>query len=182
MYSFVGDKIKYTREKRGLTQKQLGKMCGMGEAQIGKYERGERKAKLNTLTKIANALNTDITFFLDYNNFEEFSALINSKKVKSSIEEQFRYRVDKANLTHLVTILQEMGYSIMFDENEKIIKTIFIESDNTNKQDVDYNDILIDVSRDELLSIEKESDDFLKFKLNELIKQKINNSPSSDED
>lgn len=52
----VGDNIRLIRKERGLTQKQLGKLCGIAEPNIRKYENEKQKPKLETLEKIASAL------------------------------------------------------------------------------------------------------------------------------
>lgn len=53
----VGDIIKQIRIRRRLTQKQLGEMCGLSEPAIRNYELGNRKPSLETLERIAAALN-----------------------------------------------------------------------------------------------------------------------------
>ena len=51
----AGD-IRRIRKKRGLTQKQLGELCGIDEANIRKYENGKQNPKIETLEKIAKVL------------------------------------------------------------------------------------------------------------------------------
>lgn len=52
----IGNQIKHFREKRGMTQKELGEKCGIDAANIRKYESGKQNPKLSTLSKIADAL------------------------------------------------------------------------------------------------------------------------------
>jgi len=56
----VGERIRSTRKSRGMTQKQLGELCGINEANIRKYELGNQNPKIETLSKIAKALNVPI--------------------------------------------------------------------------------------------------------------------------
>lgn len=56
----TGEKIKILRIKKGLTQKQLGEMCGMADSAIRRYESERANPKLPTLQKIAVALNVPI--------------------------------------------------------------------------------------------------------------------------
>ena len=56
-----GEKIKYYRNLRGLTQKQLGEMCGLSEPAIRNYELGNRTPSPQQLEKIAAALNVTVT-------------------------------------------------------------------------------------------------------------------------
>lgn len=52
----VGENIKRLRKERGLTQKNLGELCGIAEPNIRKYENGKQNPKLETVEKIATAL------------------------------------------------------------------------------------------------------------------------------
>ncbi|WP_312070397.1 helix-turn-helix transcriptional regulator [Anaerotignum propionicum] len=59
-----GNRIRKIRKKRNLTQKQLGELCGIDEANIRKYELGKQNPRYETLEKIANALTVPISYFL----------------------------------------------------------------------------------------------------------------------
>lgn len=61
----TGLKIKEIRTKKGLTQKQLSEKCNMYESQIRKYENGQANPKMETLQKIATALECNISDLLD---------------------------------------------------------------------------------------------------------------------
>ena len=52
----IGETIKKYRKEKGLTQKELGEKCGIAESTLRQYELGIRKPKMNTIGKIANAL------------------------------------------------------------------------------------------------------------------------------
>ena len=53
----IGEKIKYARKAKGLTQEELGKLVGVQKAAIGKYENGRVvNIKRSVLKKLANAL------------------------------------------------------------------------------------------------------------------------------
>lgn len=62
----TGSKIKEIRQQKGLTQKQLSEKCGMYESQIRKYENGNANPKLETLKKIADALEVPLDDLLGY--------------------------------------------------------------------------------------------------------------------
>lgn len=61
----VGEQIKKYRLDAKISQKQLGAKLGVSQQQIAQYENGTRQPKLETIAKIANALDTDIVRFLD---------------------------------------------------------------------------------------------------------------------
>lgn len=52
----TGEKIRAARKRKGLTQKQLGELCGIAEPTIRRYELGKLNPKMETLIKIAEPL------------------------------------------------------------------------------------------------------------------------------
>ncbi len=62
----VGQKIKYYRNIRGISQEMLGNLSGINPATIKKYEYGIRNPKLDQLLKITNALGISINLFMDF--------------------------------------------------------------------------------------------------------------------
>lgn len=62
----VGENIKRLRKERGLTQKNLGELCGIAEPNIRKYENGKQNPKLETAESIAKALNVSVLSLLGF--------------------------------------------------------------------------------------------------------------------
>ena len=62
----VGEKIKYYRNIRGISQEMLGNLSGINPAAIKKYEYGIRNPKPDQLLKITNALGISINLFMDF--------------------------------------------------------------------------------------------------------------------
>ena len=62
----IGEKIRYLRIQKNMTQKELGeKLGGVPQQQIGRWENGKSNPKLNTLQKIAVALSVNINDLLE---------------------------------------------------------------------------------------------------------------------
>lgn len=61
MTTYTGDMIKKIRKEKGLTQKQLGELCGMADSAVRRYENGNQNPKIETLEKIAAALDVPVT-------------------------------------------------------------------------------------------------------------------------
>ncbi len=59
----IGSKIKETRQKMGITQKELAHRLGTSPQNLAQYESGKRNPKLETIKKIATALNVPIKNF-----------------------------------------------------------------------------------------------------------------------
>lgn len=59
----VGENIRRIRLEKGITQKELGEKSGINPAQIRRYELGGKNSnpKLETIQKIADALNVSVT-------------------------------------------------------------------------------------------------------------------------
>ena len=55
-----GELIRKARKEAGLTQKQLGEKAGIAEPTIRRYELGKLNPKIETLQKIARALNISV--------------------------------------------------------------------------------------------------------------------------
>lgn len=60
----AGILIRDARKAKGLTQKELGEMIGIGESRISKYESGKENPTLSTLEKIADTLGVKIKLSL----------------------------------------------------------------------------------------------------------------------
>lgn len=52
----LGEILKKARLEKGLTQKQLGNLCGMADSAIRRYENSDAKPKISTLRRITDAL------------------------------------------------------------------------------------------------------------------------------
>lgn len=61
----VGNNIRKFRKEKLLTQKELSKLSGVHEVQIARYELGSLNPKLETLKKIAAALEVPYTDLLN---------------------------------------------------------------------------------------------------------------------
>ena len=55
-YKHFGIRVKEERKKARMTQEQLAEKAGVSFAFVGHIERGTRKASLDTVVKLANAL------------------------------------------------------------------------------------------------------------------------------
>lgn len=68
----VGENIKRIRKDKGLTQKKLGELCGINEANIRKYELGKANPKIETVDKIASALGVNIIQIMEQFTMEQW--------------------------------------------------------------------------------------------------------------
>lgn len=55
--TMVGERLRFLREKAGLTQEQLAELAGIATARISELESGRGNTTLKTIEKITTALN-----------------------------------------------------------------------------------------------------------------------------
>lgn len=63
----IGEKIKYFRLSRNMTQEQLAQKAKISFSTLRKYEANERNPKYEQLVKIAAALDISVNIFMDLN-------------------------------------------------------------------------------------------------------------------
>ncbi len=61
----LGDRLKYARERIGLTLQQVSTEAKIGESSISEWENGKREPSFAQLALLANAYMKDVNFFLD---------------------------------------------------------------------------------------------------------------------
>ena len=124
----TGEKIKEIRKKRGLTQKQLGDLCGMADSAIRRYENGRANPKIETLRKIADALEVNVTELL--NEGDIIGSIVtdnilqpNAIKDVASCNETVKSRYSKYLEKNVNTIAAHCdGEEFTDEEMEQIIK------------------------------------------------------------
>ena len=84
--------IRKCRTEKGLTQKKLGELCGIADSNIRKYESGNQNPKIETLQKIADALDIPVNRLLA-------GKIISRDELKEKLSEY--------GLTHLVPDTEE---------------------------------------------------------------------------
>ena len=102
----IGQRIKQTREARGLTQEQLAEKIALSASHISVIERGIKAPRLETLVMILNILKVDANFILadvlSVSNEITSSLLSNKLSALSDIQQKKILRV-------LDTLIQEIN-------------------------------------------------------------------------
>ena len=63
-YREIGRRVKELRVKRHLTQEKLGEGVGISTAFVGHIERGEKKASLETISRLTACLGTTMDYIV----------------------------------------------------------------------------------------------------------------------
>jgi XRE family transcriptional regulator, regulator of sulfur utilization len=61
----IGNRIRFLRERKGWTQRQLAKESGLGRRYVGTLERGEAAASIESLRKLCDALEVSMTVLME---------------------------------------------------------------------------------------------------------------------
>jgi len=67
----IGEKIKHTRESMGISQGKLAKLSGLAQSSISYIESGGKKPNIETISMLAEALDTPVSFLLDNQQVNE---------------------------------------------------------------------------------------------------------------
>ena len=137
----IGDNIKNYRNNLNFTQKQLSEKSGVSESAIKYYESNRRNAKIETLTKIAEALGVDVSVLLqgyDYRDLTNLSEedediylnfLAPEEHYKEYVKtfKEFGYRVVNHPGTYFEGEAKEGFIYDILDKNRKPIITLELE-------------------------------------------------------
>lgn len=66
LYKNLGAKIRHLRNSKKLTIAQLAELAGIDDYYLGEIERAEKKASLDTLSKLANSLDIELYLLLKF--------------------------------------------------------------------------------------------------------------------
>lgn len=106
----VGENIKRIRKERHLSQRELGEKLGISQQMVGQYENNPTPPKLETLQKIATALDVPVYILDDRikytTNHEKLSQIFNSTD-----------SVDVAAVESLLAKIQDDYEKGMFEQN-----------------------------------------------------------------
>lgn len=159
-----GKKIKEIRKNKHITQKKLSELTGIAEITIRQYEAGKYAPKFDKVRLIAKALNVTIDTLLDStDDVIEYLDCVSKEYEQQSIESMKSQKV-----YDICQRIEKIGFPIDISNHNR---NYYLFIGKYNK-----HDDCVELTSQELLALEKDSNDYLKFKLNELIKQKTPNS------
>lgn len=116
----TAENIKRIRIEKGFTQKQLGKLCGMADSAIRRYESGRAKPKIETAQRIANALGVPLSDVFVYEQYE--NAPEDFTKLLSEFAQLQSYKSTQETICRLgVELLRLSGIIIEFEGCEEIL-------------------------------------------------------------
>ena len=168
----IGHKIKEIRKAQGITQKELAELLEVSPVAISQFEQKDN-LRMETIRKIANALGISVNELIDESGTNDYEIL----------KDNFDKGQDHDLFTRLG--LKNIKYKLNNIEYD-ITATIIQEADETmiTIEKLDEQADLIDpmrkletikISKEQLLKLDRETDDFLRFKVEQLFKDAESN-------
>lgn len=118
---FVANKIKFFRERKNITQKELAEALNTTQQSIARYESGERKADQNILFAMANYFDISINDFFPpiniKNKDDEIKLLKETLKRKGFLNEN--EELSEENFNTLIEFAKANKQFIMKENNDK---------------------------------------------------------------
>ena len=110
----VGDRIKESRKKNGLSQKELGQKLKKTQQMIAQLENSSAMPKIDTLQKIADALNIPLTYLL-YGSIisPDLEVYLNTNDKESTLSELTNLQDHASDHMHRIT-----KYALLLTEFE----------------------------------------------------------------
>jgi len=136
----IGDKIKNLRKENKMTQEQLARKCNLSKNAIWNYENHRRAPTLNVVNKIAEALNVDITYLINYDS----EKVIADTFFDGNIDDALYYQINGSKIKYIT---------------EELIK----KYSNTSELTADprlYFDLIFYIARQNLFSNARKCYDF----------------------
>ncbi len=81
----VGENIRRIRKEKGLTQKQLGERLCITQSAIGQFENDKTSPKIETIEKIASALNVHIVDIMGQLTAEQYKATSEYQEIEKAV-------------------------------------------------------------------------------------------------
>lgn len=137
----IGECIRAARKKAGLTQKQLGELCGIAEPTIRRYELGKLNPKRETLQKIAEPLG--VRWYELYSDdmqkqVEEIDNAISNDTPPSSNQDEFAMLVSHPAVHNLGRQIVDLNQEIREYKAHQDGRVFVSLSEEVREYDADF--------------------------------------------
>lgn len=129
----IGEKIRFYRKKKSLSQKKLGELARISETSIKKYESGDRNPKLEQIYKLATVLGVKVEDLVDLP--EEYLAVDSIEACMRKAEEVGRilgsdmeYTITKDETDGALGI--NIHFQLTKETTEEMIATVFKDAND----------------------------------------------------
>ncbi|OOM16726.1 helix-turn-helix domain-containing protein [Clostridium saccharobutylicum] len=163
----VGDNIKSLRKEKRISQKDMAAILKIPYSTYSNYENNNREPSAEMLNKIAKALNVNLAYLLGIQNH-----LKNASTLHRCLPD------DNESISKIASIIKLCGFKINFnefigtdDEAEESLK-IAIENDTIPLVYINDEKTTLNLTNSEFKEFTDKILHYVKFEMNELIKNK----------
>lgn len=170
----LGEKIKKYRKEKGWSQRKLSEISGVSHTQIANYETNTTIPTLETIKRIAIGLDINYVLLLDNNLEMEAFSNDTTEYIKADLELSNDH-LKQRQIFNIVSNLRRLniGYETEYRTDVTNGKLVFNHNDKDDDPMEDPAKIYtIPVTDQELIELEKQTDDYFKLKLQELVVNK----------
>lgn len=104
----IGDNIRKLREKKNLTQIQVGKICGVSSKAISRYENNQAEPDLGLILQLSKLYDVDYNHLLGYRK----TVKDEDNKNKSILDIEIQKLLKQCNKTEKVFVKQILNYIV----------------------------------------------------------------------
>ena len=140
MINLIGKNIREARKSKGLTQEELGNLIGLTGVAIMRYEKDQREPNMETIKKIANALNIhpmdllsweQVTEINEFENFIEYIKSIGySVFIEQISEDDCNIKLQKDDC---ISIFSNNEFRILQSKNKDNLEGLILLQSKKNK-------------------------------------------------
>ena len=142
MKTLLGCQIRDIRKSHALTQEELAKRSGISVMSLRRYEANDRTPGVDALERIAAALEVTVPFLIGYDSEDALSNSLWDADLESK--------------------LKQVGCSAVFEEDSQRSEHYYW---------INYPDGTLVVKEDELKELHNSTNEYMRFKLEELKKK-----------
>lgn len=146
----IGERIKTVRKQKGLTQKELANKLGVSQQMINQYEKSTNGLRVDTVKKIAIALNVPYTDLIDFedqftNHLRDLNKFV--ANAEQATQEEYENIVEKSSdFLELLETLDndQLAKNRTFKEKSKELYNLISSLKNITVESNQINEILPD--------------------------------------
>ncbi|WP_223144727.1 helix-turn-helix domain-containing protein [Macrococcoides canis] len=105
--NLVGKRIRNSRIKKGISQKELAEKINVSNAVMSRYESGTRSPDFEKLKHIAEVLEVSIDYLLDHEKTTTETFLLNSSEGFSDLPIDEQNRIEKTLREHALFLISQ---------------------------------------------------------------------------
>lgn len=111
--SEIPARLKLARSQKKLSQKQLADLTGIAAPQISRYEKGANTPRFDAASKLAEALDLDVSSIMETDDGGEMDAIARAVQITTSVSPELYSKISESARKNLQPIDAEVRVRLM---------------------------------------------------------------------